>query len=109
MCIGGVPVKNEEIHFEVKDVWNKIPDLFGNFVCVHKSQVVTSEPEGKYIPESDIIFALFTKQNPDVAQNIVLENITSLEASNFNSSNPTRYFIGITFLIFNNNFTLNLE
>lgn len=85
-------MKNEAIHFEVKDVWNKIPDLFGNFVYIHKSQVVTSEPEDKYTAESDVIFALFTKQNSEVAQNIVLENLTSLEASNFNPLNPTRYY-----------------
>lgn len=46
-----------------------------------------------FSPETDVQFELYTQRNTNEAQIISPLNLTSIEASNFNASNPTRYFI----------------
>jgi pancreatic triacylglycerol lipase len=43
--------------------------------------------------ESDVIFLLYTRQNPTVGQRINLRDLNSLRNSNFNAAHPTRITI----------------
>lgn len=60
---------------------------------MHKDEIHSSEPEGRFTAESDIVFLVFTRQNPTVGQIIQLENLDSLLSTNFNPANPTRFLI----------------
>lgn len=50
------------------------------------------EPDQQFNPLSDIVYHLFTRQNPTESQRITT-NINTILASNWNSANPTRFLI----------------
>lgn len=55
---------------------------------------VIDEPnQDRFIPETGVRFELFTLNNPVVPQTITPLNPETIAASNFNASNPTRFYI----------------
>ncbi|XP_055598142.1 lipase member H-like [Uranotaenia lowii] len=73
--------------------WSLVRDGNGN---VHLDDTQYSnpiEPEKQFVAAEVTTFHLFTRANPTVGQEIVLDDAASLQASNFNSANPTRIII----------------
>ncbi|XP_053685621.1 pancreatic triacylglycerol lipase-like [Sabethes cyaneus] len=74
--------------------WNLVPDDFG------KLHLVATDPdplqldnEPAFDPETDVIFRLFTRSNPQAAQIVQWNDPQSLRDSYFNSNHPTRFTI----------------
>ncbi|XP_053685626.1 pancreatic triacylglycerol lipase-like [Sabethes cyaneus] len=51
------------------------------------------EPDRRFIPESDMLFLLFTRANPTSAQFLEIGNPSSIANSHFNPARPTRFLI----------------
>lgn len=73
------------------DEWALVPDTDGHLRMVHLSEVLAEEPSPFFVPEVDIVFNLFTRQNPTAPQRILFNNPGSLAQSNFIASRPTRF------------------
>lgn len=72
--------------------WTLIPDADGKLHLVDMNSY--DEPIGPtYNAETDIIFLVRTRLNPTVGQQILLEDLASLHASNFNPGFETRITI----------------
>ncbi|XP_055598369.1 pancreatic triacylglycerol lipase-like [Uranotaenia lowii] len=88
----GVPLNSQP----ADDQWKLIPDANGRLHLVNLNPYSLpdpQEPETHFTARQDMIFRLYTQQNPDVPQTIILENSASLAASNFNPAHPTRFII----------------
>ena len=72
--------------------WNLVPDSEGKIHAVDLNPIET-EITPAFNPEADIVFLLFTRQNPTSGQRIILNNLASVQNSNFNSANPTRFLV----------------
>lgn len=70
--------------------FNLVPDSEGKMHMVDLNPLETPI-EPAFNPEVDVIFLLFTRQNPNVGQRIILNNLASVRNSNFNPSHPTRF------------------
>lgn len=84
-------------HIEsIQQGWAIIPDGDGKLHLAKLSDYddeTIGGPESIFVPETDVIFRLFTRRNPVNAQVIVLNDAESLANSNFVSSHPTRFII----------------
>lgn len=69
-----------------------VHDDFGHFHKVDIKQV-EDEPASYFSVENDVIFELFTQNNPTEPQILQLNNYTSVRNSNFNRWHPTRILI----------------
>lgn len=54
---------------------------------------VDTEMEPHFNAPNDMVFRLFTRQNPTISRTIRLNNNNDLSGSNFNGANPSRYHI----------------
>lgn len=72
--------------------WNLVPDAEGKIHMVDLNPL-ESEVTPAFNPEADIVFLLFTRQNPTVGQRIIFRNLASVQNSNFNPSHPTRFLV----------------
>ncbi|XP_065073470.1 pancreatic triacylglycerol lipase-like [Ochlerotatus camptorhynchus] len=77
--------------------WNLVPDDAGNLHMIDVSPVDQPHDldvvEPLFDPETDVIFRLFTRSNPQSPQIIQWDNPESLLNSNFNPAHPTRFTI----------------
>ncbi|XP_062715391.1 pancreatic triacylglycerol lipase [Aedes albopictus] len=77
--------------------WNLVADDAGRLHMVDISPSSESfhldHYEPLFDPETDVIFRLFTRSNPDEPQIIHWDNPGSLASSNFNPAHPTRFTI----------------
>ncbi|XP_021707252.1 pancreatic triacylglycerol lipase [Aedes aegypti] len=77
--------------------WNLVSDDAGNIHMVDISSgtglAYFDEFEPLFDPETDVIFRLFTRFNPDNPQIIQWDDPESLIDSNFNPAHPTRFTI----------------
>lgn len=69
-----------------------MPDAEGRMHLVDLNPIEVSV-EPLFNAASDVVFLLYTRQNPTVSQRIFLEDLSSLLNSNFNPSHPTRITI----------------
>jgi Lipase len=72
--------------------WEVVPDSKGSLHIVDLRSVEDSI-EPSYVPENDVVFLLFARQNPTVGQVIRFNDPQSIRNSNFNSIHPTRLII----------------
>ncbi|KAJ6636328.1 Lipase member I [Pseudolycoriella hygida] len=77
-----VPVKEED--------WQLVPDSEGHMHLVDINNV-DMEAEPAFNPDTDVIFRLWTRQNPTAGQIVTLGNNAQLAASNFVASRQTRF------------------
>lgn len=76
----------------VKDPhWALIPDTAGKKYLIDL-QTYEEPIEPQFVPENDVSFILFTRQNPTVGQVITLD-LVSLQNSNYNPIHPTKFSI----------------
>ncbi|XP_058467024.1 lipase member H-like [Malaya genurostris] len=78
--------------------WQLVPNSYGflHIVNINPSNlpdVVSSNPEHLFAPESDMVFRLFTRTNPIEPQFLEIGNPASITNSNFNAEHPTRFTI----------------
>lgn len=77
--------------------WHRIPQIDGSFQLMTDTQIqeqLESDPEQyAYDPFTDIVYHLYTPQNPDQSQIIQVNDVESLRASNFNPQRPTRLVV----------------
>lgn len=72
--------------------WQLVPDTDGNLHLVDINAIdLGMEPA--FNAPTDIIFRLFTRQNPTAAQTIPLNNNAVLNNSNYNPALQTRFHI----------------
>jgi Lipase len=76
----------------VQHRWEVVPDSEGSMHLVDLNSFENSV-EPSYVPETDVVFLLFTRQNPTVGQVIRFNDPQSIANSNFNPSHPTRVII----------------
>lgn len=69
-----------------------MPDTDGKMHLVDITSV-DMEAEPLFDPLADTHFRLFTRQNPNAGQLIVINNNAQLAASHFNPALPTRFMI----------------
>lgn len=72
--------------------WHLIPDGEGGMHMVDINAAI-EDTEPMFVPVNDMIFNLFTSQNPTTPHRIFINNPASLHASPFNPANPTRFLI----------------
>lgn len=72
--------------------WAFIPDSEGRMHLIDINPYDTPEVEPAFVPANDVVFMLFTRQNPTVAQ-IINFDLGNLAASNFNPAHPTRFTV----------------
>jgi pancreatic triacylglycerol lipase len=72
--------------------WEVVPDSEG-FMHLVDLRSVEDSIEPSYVPETDLVFLLFTRQNPTMGQVIRFNDPQSIENSNFNPNHPTRLTI----------------
>lgn len=95
--------QNEEVGEEFESVseilqeentedWQLVPDTDGNLHLVDIS-AVDAEMEPAFNAPTDVIFRLFTRQNPTAAQTVQLNNNAQLTNSNYNPALQTRFHI----------------
>ncbi|XP_055594606.1 phospholipase A1 member A-like [Uranotaenia lowii] len=79
----------------IQKTWELVPTIEGRFTLVHVDpfNLEPEEPEFLFVPETDVIFRLFTRSNPTEPQFLELGNSGSISGSNFNPANPTRFTI----------------
>jgi len=65
---------------------------FASEVEVHRVELM-DEVAPMYEPLTDVVFHLYTQQNPKVSQIIRIDDANSLKASNFNPALPTRILV----------------
>lgn len=68
-----------------------IPDTTGKLHLVDL-QTYEEPIEPKFVPENDMRFLLFTRQNPTVGQEITFD-LASLQNSNYNANHPTHFTV----------------
>lgn len=71
--------------------WTLIPDSQGKMHLVDFDSF-EAPIEPSFVAENDVVFLLFTRQNPTVGQ-IITFDPASLQNSNFNPSHPTRFSV----------------
>lgn len=76
----------------VQHRWEVVPDSEGSMHLVDLNSAGDSI-EPSYVPETDLVFLLFTRQNPTVGQVIRFNDPQSVANSDFNSSHPTRLLL----------------
>lgn len=69
-----------------------MPDAEGKIHIVDLNPL-ESEISPAFNPEADVVFLLFTRQNPTAGQRILFNNLASVRNSNFNPSHPTRFLV----------------
>lgn len=71
-----------------------LPELSQPFDDSDDSEITydSADVADDFNPETGVEFQLFTLTNPSEPQVISPLNLTTIEASNFNASNPTRFF-----------------
>lgn len=72
--------------------WQLVPDTDGNLHLVDIN-AVNAEMEPAFNAPTDVVFRLFTRQNPTAAQTVQLNNNAQLTASNYNPALQTRFHI----------------
>lgn len=77
-----IPIKSEIV---------LVPSLDGDFEEVSTDEVADFTPF--FVPETDIIFELFTRNNPNESQILSMDNAESITNSYFNREHPTRFTI----------------
>lgn len=75
-----------------------VPDTNG-FLHLVDINSVDLDNEPAFNAPTDVIFHLFTRQNPTAPQNVALRNNAQLTASNFVGSRQTRFYTHGEFLI----------
>lgn len=71
--------------------WSLTPDAAGKMHLVDLNPLendIAVEP--LFVPANDIVLLVFTRQNPTVGQRIFVNNLASVQNSNFNRNHPTR-------------------
>lgn len=77
----------------MENEWNLVPDSDGKLTMMSREAIYSTEIEGRFTAAADMIFFLFTREDPTGGQRILLEDSASLGLSNFNPANPTRFLI----------------
>jgi pimeloyl-ACP methyl ester carboxylesterase len=73
-----------------QDRFVQVPDFYGNMITIDND--VPVPPTGYFEAEHGVKFFLYTKNNPEVYQEILMD-IDSIKNSNFNSNRKTRFII----------------
>lgn len=77
--------------------WHTIPQVDGTFRLMSDSQIkeqLENDPERyAYDPFTDVLYFLYTPQNPDEPQKLEVGNGDLLRQSNFDPSRPTRVVV----------------
>ncbi|XP_037024712.1 uncharacterized protein LOC119066385 [Bradysia coprophila] len=73
--------------------WNLIADDGGRMHLIDTAISVTSSNEPRFVAFNDVVFRLFTRTNPTVAQIITIYNDGQLTSSAFNPNHLTRLHI----------------
>ncbi|XP_053685628.1 lipase member H-like [Sabethes cyaneus] len=78
--------------------WQLVPnaDGFLHLVNINPYNLPDVDPEEavpSFVPETDIVFRLFTRSNPTVPQFLEIGNPSSITGSHFNAAHPTRFAI----------------
>lgn len=87
---------NEEVGEEVvqernTEDWQLVPDTDGNLHMVNIREI-SSDVTPSFVP-GDIVFRLFTRQNPTAATTVPFNNNAVLNSSNYNPALQTRFHI----------------
>lgn len=77
------------IKFNPRSEWVLVPDSESRLRMVHTSEI-NNAPESRFEPETDVVFNLLTRSNPNDFQSIPYGDVATLQASNFNPAHPTR-------------------
>jgi pancreatic triacylglycerol lipase len=86
------PVPFEISNTDASHRWTLVPDAEGHMHLVDLNPVDTPI-EPSFNAEADIVFLLYTRQNPTVGQRLILGDLELIRNSNFNPSHPTRFTI----------------
>jgi pancreatic triacylglycerol lipase len=70
-----------------------IPNAEGQMHLIDLEAPQDQDPEPFFVPENDIRFMLFTRNNPDVGQRLIFRDLESVRNSNYNAAHPTRFTI----------------
>lgn len=98
MCYFSYSAHTESIDIEIppsddiEGEWALVPGENGRVYKVHVDTVM-NEPMQSFDANNDVLFELFTPENPEQPQFIIPQNVTSLKTSNFSSERPTRIII----------------
>lgn len=74
-----------------KHRWAFIPDSEGRMHLIDVNPYETPV-EPAFVPADDVVFLLFTRQNPTVGHRITFD-LATLTSSHFNPSHPTRFTV----------------
>ncbi|XP_058833119.1 lipase member H-like [Topomyia yanbarensis] len=82
----------------LEQLWQLVPNSEGylHLVNINPYQLPSadpSEPEHLFVPETDMVFRLFTRSHPTEPQFLEIGNPSSITGSNFNAAHPTRFTI----------------
>lgn len=77
--------------------WHTIPQIDGSFRLMSDAQIrdqMEADPERyAYNPFADIVYHLYTPENPSDSQVIGVDDVAALRSSNFNPFRPTRVVV----------------
>ena len=92
-----VEIDPENEPYDDKGKWSMITDGDGKLHLINLNpydmDMYDESTERKFRPERDVSFALYTKKNPRNPQYIKLNDKPSLDISNFDPSEPTRFVV----------------
>jgi pancreatic triacylglycerol lipase len=72
--------------------WALVPDADSKMHLVDLNPI--EQPiEPSFVAETDVVFLLFTRTNPTVAQRLVFNDVASVRNSNFNANHPSRFTV----------------
>lgn len=72
--------------------WVMVPSSVGSMHLVDLDPI-DAPVEPLFVPANDVEFVLLTRSNPTVGQVIRMNDVASIQNSNFNPSHPTRFTI----------------
>lgn len=87
------PILQTKLNFQVENEWNLLPDGEGALHMIHANDMFIDDAEPRFEAETDVVFILFTQNNPTSGQIIPLNDAAGLANSNFNAANPTRFIV----------------
>lgn len=88
LLVAAIAVAVQAVPYALDSDYAMVPDADGRFKLINVKE--EAQVENFFEPTTDVIFLLFTSQNPTQGQVIRWNDPETVAESNFNPNNPTR-------------------